>query len=338
MKQRVNQLRSYPFRHVFVDEKDLIQLKKYDKYLEHFDRLIKWSQSKGAPWHIIVSDDEKNAGREVLKIALEAMSDALVKKEDPLVVLPEQHDKPLDRIDLNETISEEEYDRIIGSLQHQAMDVLYALYEHKISGVVVFEGTDAAGKGGAIKRLTRKMDPRLFNVSTTAAPTKEELAFHYLWRFYKTLPMSGHITIYDRSWYGRVMVEKIEQLTPEHRTNQAYEEINGFEKSLIHDDMFVLKFLIIIDKDEQLNRFKQRETDPMKTYKITDEDWRNREKFEQYDEHMNEMVNRTSTEYAPWIIISGQDKKSARIKVLEYFIQHASEHMEKVLEHRKYNK
>ncbi len=130
------------------------------------------------------------------------------------------------------------------------------------------------------------------------------------------------------------MVEKIEHLTPEHRTDQAYAEINGFEKSLIHDGLFVIKYLIIIDKEEQLNRFKQRQEDPMKTYKITDEDWRNREKFEDYEDKMNDMVYRTSTDYAPWILISGQDKKTARIKVLEHFIQHVGQHLEKVLAQR----
>ncbi len=338
MKERVDELRNYPFRHVFVDEKDLAQLKRYDKYLKHFERVLARSQIEASPWQIIVSDDEKNAGRMVLKKALEAMSVALIPKEPPVVHLEPVNDRPLDTIDLSESISEDEYDRIIRSLQHQAMDMLYALYEHKVSGVVVFEGTDAAGKGGAIKRLTRRMDPRLFNVSTTAAPTKEEIGFHYLWRFYKTLPTAGHITIYDRSWYGRLMVEKIEHLTPEHRTDQAYEEINGFEKSLIHDGLFVFKYLIIIDKEEQLARFKQRQEDPMKTYKITDEDWRNREKFEEYEDKMNDMVSRTSTDYAPWILISGQDKKAARIKVLEHFIQHVGLHLEKVLDQRKQTK
>lgn len=332
MKERVDQLRDYPFRHVFVDEKDLAQLKHYDKFLKHFERVLASSQIEGVPWQIIVSDDEKNAGRTVLKIALDAFKHALQPKEPMSVNLNPVVHKPLDQLDLNHDMSDEEYDRIIGSLQHQAMDMLYALYEHKVAGVVVFEGTDAAGKGGAIKRLTRRMDPRLFDVSTTAAPTKEELSFHYLWRFYKSLPTKGHITIYDRSWYGRVMVEKIENLTPEHRTDQAYEEINGFEKSLIHDGLFVIKYLVVIDKDEQLQRFIQRQNDPMKTYKITDEDWRNRDKFEAYEDRMNELVYRTSTEYAPWVLISGQNKKAARIKVLEHFIQHVAAHLERIIE------
>ena len=173
------------------------------------------------------------------------------------------------------------------------------------------------------------MDPRSYQVATTAAPTKYELSHHYLWRFYQTFPIPGHLTIYDRSWYGRVMVERIEGFTPVERWQEAYSEINEMEQSLVEDGYVILKFLLVIDKEEQLARFKERENTPEKTYKITDEDWRNHEKFDDYTDAMNDMIVRTSTIHAPWTIIPGMNKQYARIEVLKHFVEAATKALEK---------
>ena len=184
------------------------------------------------------------------------------------------------------------------------------------NALAVFEGWDAAGKGGAIRRLSWALDPRGFDVVPIAAPTKDELDRHYLWRFWRQLPKDGHIVLFDRTWYGRVMVERLEKLTPEARWSMGYDEINEFERSLTRWGAVVLKFWLHIDPDEQLRRFRDRENTPEKRYKITDEDWRNREKWPEYEKAVDEMLQRTSTEYAPWIIVEGNDKKYARLKVL----------------------
>ena len=183
-----------------------------------------------------------------------------------------------------------------------------------------FEGWDAAGKGGAIKRLTEKMDARGYVVNPTAAPNDLEKAHHYLWRFWKNMPKDGHIAIFDRTWYGRVMVERIEGFCTQEEWKRAYKEINDMEKDLADAGAVVLKFWMQIDKKEQEKRFRQRQENPEKQWKITEEDWRNREKWEQYEEAVNEMLIRTSTEYAPWIVVEGNDKYYARLKVLETVI------------------
>ena len=228
--------------------------------------------------------------------------------------------EPLANVDLKKSIPEAEYRAKLRPLQKEAAALLYQLYLHRIPAIIVFEGTDASGKGGCIKRLTRQMDPRTYSVATTAAPTKYELDHHYLWRFYRAFPTPGHLTIFDRSWYGRVMVERIEGFASTQRWQDAYTEINEMEATLVEDGYILLKFLLIIDKDEQLARFKDRENTPEKHYKITDEDWRNHDKFDDYVEAMNDMIVRTSTSVAPWIVMPSMDKRYARIHVLEHFI------------------
>lgn len=187
---------------------------------------------------------------------------------------------------------------------------------HKIPVVMAFEGWDAAGKGGTICRIASALDPRGFEAVPISAPQPYELNRHYLWRFWQELPKSGHITIFDRTWYGRVLVERIEGLTPEKRWREAYQEINEFENELYDEGMLVLKFWLQIDKDEQLKRFNDRMNTPEKRWKITDEDWRNREKWDAYSEAVNEMLQKTSTDFAPWHIIENNDKRFGRIRTL----------------------
>ncbi len=191
------------------------------------------------------------------------------------------------------------------------------LYKKRIPVILAFEGWDAAGKGGAIRRLSWALDPRGFEVIPVAAPTSEEINRHYLWRFWQKLPRDGHVAIFDRTWYGRVMVERVEGFAPENRWKEAFDEMNEFEASLSKWGAVVIKFFIHIDKDEQLKRFKDRQENPEKQYKITDEDWRNREKWDSYETAIDEMIKRTSTKNAPWVIVEGNDKKYARIKIIK---------------------
>jgi polyphosphate kinase 2 (PPK2 family) len=194
------------------------------------------------------------------------------------------------------------------------------IYNRKIPVIIIYEGWDAAGKGGNIKRVSEALDPRGYVVNPIAAPDREELAHHYLWRFWRRLPKDGHIAIFDRSWYGRVMVERIEGFCTENEWKRAYREMNEFEAELRRWGAVIVKFWVDVDKDEQLKRFKEREENPQKRWKITDEDWRNREKWELYESAVDEMFRRTTTEVAEWTVLESNDKLYARIKALEVII------------------
>ncbi len=300
-------------------ERDRRQWKEYDRYFEHFDHILEKTDN-GNPWHVISTEDPKLAAKTALGITAKILREHLDDAEKPSVPrLPAYDKKPLDAVDFTATLSEEEYDAVLDDLQEKARDLVFRMYLEEKSAVVAFEGTDAAGKGGAIRRLLKEVDPRGYDVATTAAPSREENQYHYLWRFYRTFPIVGWLIVYDRSWYGRVLVERIEGFTPEHRWKQAYGEIAQMEKTLVEDGLLVIKFLLLIDSDEQMRRFRDRESDPTKAYKITEEDWRNREKFDAYTDAMNDMVAYTDTPHAPWILVDGQDKKHARIAVLREF-------------------
>jgi polyphosphate kinase 2 (PPK2 family) len=193
----------------------------------------------------------------------------------------------------------------------------HEIYVRRVPVVIAYEGWDAAGKGGNIRRLTQNLDPRGYEVVPVAAPNDIEKAHHYLWRFWLQMPKAGHITIFDRSWYGRVLVERVEGFCTEAQWRRAYREINGMEQHLAHFGAIVLKFWLHIDPDEQLRRFREREGMLHKQWKMTDEDWRNREKLDQYRGAVEEMLYRTSTPYAPWTIVESNCKRHARVKVLE---------------------
>jgi polyphosphate kinase 2 (PPK2 family) len=189
--------------------------------------------------------------------------------------------------------------------------------KHQRSVVAMFEGWDAAGKGGAIRRVTAALDARLFRVISVAAPTDEERAQHYLWRFWRHLPRAGYVTIYDRSWYGRVLVERVEGFAGVDEWGRAYQEINDFERQLTDHGIVLAKFWLHVSPEEQLMRFEERGKIEHKKHKITDEDWRNREKWPLYEEAVDEMVARCSTAFAPWTLVAANDKRLARITVVE---------------------
>ncbi|HWS23483.1 MAG TPA: hypothetical protein VN226_03525 [Anaerolineales bacterium] len=223
----------------------------------------------------------------------------------------------LDQLDLTLKLAKEEYDQQLDVLQADLHHLAFQVYQKKIPVVIVFEGMDAAGKGGAIKRLTVNMDPRGYVVWPIAAPQGEDKEKHYLYRFWRRLPEQGQIAIFDRSWYGRVLVERLEGFCAEADWKRAYTEINQFERQLSDSGAAIIKFWLEISKEEQLLRFKERERTDYKSWKITDEDWRNRAKWEDYQEAATEMILRTSTPIAPWTLIEANDKYFARIKVLK---------------------
>ena len=224
--------------------------------------------------------------------------------------------------------TEEEYDTLLNQYQKRLRELHNELYRKKIPVIIAYEGWDAAGKGGNIKRITEALDPRGYEVHPIASPEPHEKARHYLWRFWNRLPKTGHVAIFDRTWYGRVMVERLEGFCSENDWQRAYVEINEFEKELADWNAVIVKFWVQIDKDTQLARFKERENTPEKRWKITDEDWRNREKWDLYEEAVNEMLQKTNTAYAPWHILESNDKKYARIKALKTVIEAIEKKME----------
>ena len=212
-------------------------------------------------------------------------------------------------------IDEDEYKPKLKDAQIELLKFQRELSESRNSLIIVFEGPDAAGKGGAIKRITERLDPRLIRVHSVVKPTTEEYQHHYLWRFWKKLPTYGQIAIFDRSWYGRVLVERVEEFAADKEWKRAYQEINDFERMLADDGAIIVKFYLHISKDEQLFRFKRREADPMKHWKINDEDWRNRRKWDEHNEAAEEMFEKTSTDFAPWCVVAANYKWQARVKI-----------------------
>ena len=230
---------------------------------------------------------------------------------------PERRTPSLADVDLSPHLENHEYEDRIQRAQHRLREVQLAYLYERRRALVVLEGWDAAGKGGAIRRLTGSMDARLYRVVSTAAPTDEERSHPYLWRFWRGLPRIGRVTVYDRSWYGRVLVERLEGFCSEADWMRAYSEINDFEEQLAEAGAVVVKFWLTITKEEQLRRFREREKTPFKSFKITAEDWRNRKKWGDYERAVCDMIERTSNEHAPWVLIPANDKYFARIEILK---------------------
>ncbi|MEO7319414.1 MAG: UDP-galactose-lipid carrier transferase [Chthoniobacteraceae bacterium] len=230
----------------------------------------------------------------------------------------------LDALD-HKSIEEEEYKPMLKEQQLKLLNHQLALHESKRSVIIVFEGPDAAGKGGAIKRIVERLDPRLLRVHSVVKPTAEENQHHYLWRFWNKLPPYGQLVIFDRSWYGRVLVERVENFASDKEWKRAYQEINEFERLLVDDGAIFIKFYLHITKEEQLLRFKRREGDPYKHWKISDEDWRNRRKWDQHNSAAEAMFDKTSTPHAPWHVIAANFKWNARVKVVKAVVERIEE-------------
>jgi AMP-polyphosphate phosphotransferase len=233
----------------------------------------------------------------------------------------------LNTVDLSLTLDQEEYSRSLIRYQVALFSLAYQVYLQQRPVVIVFEGWDAAGKGGAIRRITEKIDPRGYVVYPIAAPQGDDKTHHYLWRFWRRLPEGGQIAVFDRSWYGRVMVERIEGFCNEVEWKRAYREINQFERQLVDFGTILFKFWLHIGKDEQIRRFEARADDKLRSWKLTEEDWRNREKWGLYEEAVNEMLLKTSTISAPWTVVEGNSKQYARVKVLRTVVEKLSQEL-----------
>jgi polyphosphate kinase 2 (PPK2 family) len=226
----------------------------------------------------------------------------------------------LEQLDTTKKLSPKQYDEQIGKVQVRLRELGFQLFKQKVPVLCVFEGWDAAGKGGAIKRVCEMLDPRGYTVSTYAAPRGEEKTHHYLWRFWRNVPRAGHLAVWDRSHYGRVLVERVEGFCNEDEWRRAYREINEFEAHQASFGVVICKFWLHITKDEQLRRFKSREVDPFRSYKLTEEDWRNRAKWKEYFEAVEDMLQHTSTPYAPWTVVEANNKQYARVKVVRTIV------------------
>ena len=309
-----------------VTEEDWNRNKDFDRYLKMNEEMLEKTDTDYAPWVIIEAVDKDYAALKIASTVMDRLEYELEhsRPEEERTAQGQEakirerfKNGVLSGIDLSKSLTEEEYKTRLKKLQKRLAELHSELYRLRIPVVIGFEGWDAGGKGGAIKRLTSNLDPRGYRVNPTAAPNDIEKVHHYLWRFWNNVPKAGHIAVFDRTWYGRVMVERIEGFCSEAQWRRAYQEINEMESHMANAGAVVLKFWLHIDKDEQERRFRERQANPAKQWKITDEDWRNREKWDQYEEAVNEMLIRTSTTYAPWIVVEGNDKRYARVKVLQ---------------------
>ena len=305
-----------------VNEDDLYENKHYDDFLDIYDQYLDDTNRSSAPWYIIDAKNKKWAELQVLHFLNQGIDTALknhalaapiLQNVFPLNSTPLLKDVSLD----DKTISDEEYDKELDRLQKELGELHNELYRKKIPVIIAYEGWDAAGKGGNIKRIASALDPRGYEVQPIASPEPHEKARHFLWRFWTRLPKDGHIAIFDRTWYGRVMVERLEGFCSENDWQRAYNEMNEFEKELADWGAVIIKFWVQIDNQTQLARFTDRQNTPEKQWKITEEDWRNREKWDLYEEAINEMLQKTNTTFAPWYILESNDKKYARIKALK---------------------
>ncbi|MCW8957162.1 MAG: polyphosphate:AMP phosphotransferase [Gammaproteobacteria bacterium] len=293
----------------------------YDQFLKVSETAIRATDTAEAPWHIIEATDKFYRDITAAEIILETLERHLNTEITPPAVgitNPSHLSKTiLDNLDTSLSVETDLYDQQLASYQKKLAKLVWKAKDQQRSCILLFEGWDASGKGGVIRRITSAIDARLYQVIPIAAPSDEELDHHYLWRFWRHIPRNGYLTVYDRSWYGRVLVERVEQFATPDQWQRAYHEINFFEQQLIDDNILVFKFWLHISKDEQLKRFEERQQTPWKQHKITDEDWRNREQWDGYQLAVHEMISRTSTEQCPWHLIIGNDKKYGRLQVLQ---------------------
>ncbi|CAK9099704.1 Polyphosphate:AMP phosphotransferase (PAP) (Polyphosphate kinase PPK2 3) [Durusdinium trenchii] len=326
--ERLEEAEKHPDREWRVQPEDWAMYEKFEQAQGIVETFIRQTSTATAPWHIVESSDWKYRDVKVSELLLEAVnrqlqlveqdsaneepdesSDEMAIHEDNLTIL--------DRVDLSLELSRDDYEQKLEQQQARLSALAREAHQQGLSTVLAFEGWDAAGKGGTIRRLVASMNAHLYRVVSISKPSQDELAHHYLWRFWRSIPRPGHFQVFDRSWYGRVLVERVEGFASEPEWRRAYAEINNFEEQLHEHGIVLAKFWLHISKDEQLKRFEARKNTPYKRFKITDEDYRNREKWDQYEEAASEMVARTSTSYAPWHLVAANDKRWARVYVIK---------------------
>ncbi len=325
-KRRFKRIEKNPATAWKVGKDEWKHHRRYEDWLEAAEEMLQRTGTAYAPWTVVEATQGRYARMKVFETVLQAVQRELERRAarpaaepQPMALPPESPTRQqavLDQVDLSLSLEREDYQKQLDDLQQRLLHLEHDLYVARVPAVIVYEGSDAGGKGGNIRRLTRGLDPRGYEVVPVAAPSDEEKAHHYLWRFWKNVPKAGHITIFDRSWYGRVLVERVEGFCGETQWQRAYREINEFERQLADFGTVIVKFWLHIDQQEQLRRFEARKEDPCKQWKITDEDWRNREKYPQYKVAVADMLRRTSTTYAPWTILEANCKLHARIKAL----------------------
>ncbi len=350
---RFKRLESDPLTSWRVTPDDWEHWRMYDRFVTAAERTIMRTNTARAPWHIVEGWDERYRSLTVGLILAEAIEKRLDQMDAAKrlagqtaakPVPPEKRKKkakakaaaapapPVDvahaltpgltvlsGLDMGLAYDGRDFEKDLEARQGRLNGLSRQARDRGISSILVFEGWDASGKGGAIRRLTSALDARTYTVIPMAAPTDEEKVHHYLWRFWRHLQRAGRVLVFDRSWYGRVLVERVEGFATDAEWQRAYAEINDFEKQLVNHGIVLVKFWMHVTKDEQLRRFKDRQKIPYKRWKLTEEDWRNREKWDLYELAVNDTVARTSTQIAPWTLVEGNDKRFARLKVIDTF-------------------
>ncbi len=350
-KRRFKKLESNPLTQWQVDPEDWEHHRKYGAYHVAIEEMLERTETEWAPWTVVEAADRRWTRAKIVETLISRIEEALVTRghsttdlNDPpagapsladAAAAPDQSSAPapkvvsvpstptLGAVDFNLRLEREEYRQQLLPLQLELRSLAYSLYQQQRSLVVVYEGWDASGKGGNIRRVTERLDPRGYEVFSIASPTGEDSTHHYLWRFWRRLqpPREKQILIFDRSWYGRVLVERVEGFADPTEWKRSFREINDFERQLIDHGILLVKFWVHISKEEQLQRFEHRRQTPHKRWKITDEDWRNRKKWDDYQEAVDDMLLKTSTLRAPWTIVEGNDKLYARIKSLQTLVE-----------------
>ncbi len=326
-----------------VSDEDWKRHRNYRRRLVLAEEMLARTNTHRAPWTLVASEDENLRRVRVLWTVAETLREALERRgfhaplpeelpdtppaggklqpiaaSDPLDQVPAlPKDSPLAGVDLSRSLTPEAYARRLKKAQVRLRELEFRCYTKRLPVVVVFEGWDASGKGGAIRRLTERLDPRGYAVIPIAAPSAVEKQHHYLWRFWAEVPKDGHWAVFDRSWYGRLLVERVEGLAEEDEWKRAFQEINEFERALVTHGTVVVKLWLHISPEEQLARFRRREQSPLRRHKITEEDWRNRARWSAYLAAVSEMLRHTSTTHAPWTIVEANSKQWARVKVVE---------------------
>jgi polyphosphate:AMP phosphotransferase len=326
-KRKFKKLEANPKQAWRVGKQDWKFHKRYDDFRNISEHACRRTSTAAAPWTVVEATDVRYRNITVTQTILDQLRSRLEEaakpappREKPVPIKPPPVNI-INRLDMTLKVDEKEYDKELPKLQSQLNYLTRQMYDQQRSMILVFEGADAAGKGGSIRRLTEAMDARDYQVISVAAPTEEERAHPYLWRFWRHLPRLGRVTIYDRSWYGRVLVERVEGFCRTADWQRAYGEINAFEANLTDFGVILLKFWLTITPEEQLARFKVRQTTPYKQYKITEEDWRNRAKWDFYEAAACEMIEKTSVEAAPWVLVEANNKEWARLKVLQTVVR-----------------
>jgi len=331
-KKRFKEIEKSKYDSWRVTKEDWEHHKQYGAYAQAAEEMFERTNTAYAPWTIVEATDKRYRLIKVFKVLADAMQTALnarvgqaappkrAPRASVTVQALKEMETVLDKVDLTQSLTRKEYEEQLKEYQFRLRELEFKCFDERRPVVVGYEGWDAAGKGGNIRRVTEALDPRGYSVIPIAAPKGDDATHHYLWRFWRQLPKAGHLAIFDRTWYGRVLVERIEGFCSEAEWRRAYQEINEFELSLTNFGLILVKFWLHISKEEQLRRFKEREKIEYKQYKITEEDWRNREKWDAYRQAVVDMLQNTSTSYAPWTIVEANDKLWARIRTLSTIV------------------